>query len=301
MLIVTGASGKLGSLVVEALLGLVPANAIGVSVRDPKKLAVLAERGVRVRQGDYDDASSLRYAWEGAKRILLVSSNAAAFGGDPLAQHRTAIAVAKELGVERLLYTSQVASSAQSHFPPGRDHAATEQMLAASGLVWTSLRHGFYAESALNMNARGFTSGTLAGPADGKVAWVTHEDLAEVDARLLAGHEHFEGPTPPLTGSEALDLADLARLASEVTQRDITRQVITDDALLDTLQKANTPARVVEVVHGYYRAARAGEFATVDPTLGRLLGRAPQSMREVFARARRPDGERAARRDFTRR
>lgn len=288
MLIVTGASGKLGSLVVQALLGLVPANAIGVSVREPKKLAALADRGVRVRQGDYDDASSLRYAWEGAKRILLVSSNAAAFGGDPLAQHRTAIAVAKELGVERLLYTSQVSSSAQSHFPPGRDHAATEQMLAASGLAWTSLRHGFYAESALNMNARGFTSGTLTGPADGKVAWVTHEDLAEVDARLLAGHEHFEGATPPLTGSEAFDLADLARLASEVTQRDITRQVITDDALLQTLQKANTPARVVAVVQGYYRAARAGEFATVDPTLGRLLGRAPHSMREVFAHAWRP-------------
>lgn len=187
--------------------------------------------------------------------------------------------------MERLLYTSQVSSSAQSHFPPGRDHAATELMLAASGLAWTSLRHGFYAESSLQMNAHGFTSGALAGPADGKVAWVTHEDLAEVDARLLTGHEHFEGPTPPLTGSEAFDLADLARLASDITQRDITRQVLTEHALLDKLRGANTPARVVEVVQGYYRAAQAGEFATIDPTLERLLGRAPHSMREVLERA----------------
>ncbi len=285
MLIVTGASGKLGGLVVEALTRLVPSDQIGVSVRDRTKLAGLAERGVRVRQGDYNDAASLRHAWEGATRILLVSSNAAAFGGDPLEQHRTAIAVAKELGVERLLYTSQVSSSAQSHFPPGRDHAATESMLAASGLAWTSLRHGFYADSAVRMHAHGFASGTLAGPQDGKVAWATHEDLAEVDALLLSGYETFEGPTPPLTGSEALDLAALARLANEVTHRDIVRQVISEDMMLKTLEAAGTPARAVEIVQGYYRAALVGEFATIDPTLERLLGRAPRSMHSVLARA----------------
>lgn len=285
MLIVTGASGKLGRLVVEALMRLVPAAQIGVSVRDPSKLAGLAARGVRVRPGDYDDASSLRHAWEGAKRVLLVSSNAAAFGGDPIAQHRTAIAVAKELGVERLLYTSQMACSVESHFPPGRDHAATERLLAASGLAWTSLRHGFYADSAVTMNARGFASGTLVGPADGKVAWTTHEDLAEVDARLLAGFETFDGPTPPLTGSEAFDLADLARLASEVTHRTIIRQVISEDVMRERLQAAGTPPNVLEIVRGYYRAAQAGEFAAIDPTLARLLGRAPHSVRGVLTSA----------------
>jgi NAD(P)H dehydrogenase (quinone) len=285
MLIVTGSSGKLGGLVVEALLRLVPAAQVGVSVRDPKKLTGLAARGVRVREGDYNDSKSLRHAWEGAKRVLLVSSNAAAFGGDPIEQHRTAIAVAEELRVERLLYTSQVSSSAESHFPPGRDHAATERMLAASGLAWTALRHGFYADSAVSMNAPGFASGTLAGPEDGKVAWATHEDLAEVDARLLAGLETFDGPTPPLTGSEALDLADLARLAGEITQKDVTRRVISEDMLLEKLRALSTPARVVEIVQGYYRAAQAGEFATVDPTLERLLGRAPHSMKGVLARA----------------
>ena len=285
MLIVTGASGRLGGLVVEALLRFVPASRIGVSVRDPRKLAGLAARGVRVRPGDYDDAESLRHAWEGARRVLLVSSNAGANGGKPLKQHQTAISVAKDLRVERLLYTSQVSSNPHSLFPPGRDHAATEKMLAASGLQWTALRHGFYAASAIGMNQHGFASGTLDGPADGKVAWTTHEDLAEVDARLLAGEVSIDGPTSPLTGNEALDLSDLARLASDVTGRAITREIVTEEDMRHTLQAASLPMRVQEIILGYYRAARAGEFATVDPLLSCILCRRPNEMREVLARA----------------
>lgn len=284
MIIVTGASGKLGRLVVDALLRLVPVERIGVSARDPKKLVDLAARGIRVRQGDYDDADSLRYAWQGAERLLLVSSNAAANGGDPLKQHETAIEVSKELGVQRLFYTSQVSTNVQSHFPPGRDHAATEAMLATSGLPWTALRHGFYSASALGMNAKGFQSGALTGPEDGKVAWVTHEDLAEADAILLSGREIFDGPTPPLTGSEALDLADLARLASTVTGRTIERRIISENTMIENAQRAGLPESALNIMLGYYRAACSGEFATVDPTLQRLLGRRPQLMLQVLLR-----------------
>ncbi len=284
MLIVTGASGKLGSRIVEALLRHVPAEQIGVSVRTPDKLKPLAALGVRVRRGDYDEAESLRHAWQGAERLLLVSSNAAATGGSPLPQHKTAIAVAKELGVRRLLYTSQVASNAQSLFPPGRDHAATEAMLAASGLAWTALRHGFYSDSAVGMNSNGIASGVLVGPVDGKVAWTSHGDLAEVDALLLAGHETIDGATPPLTGSEALDLADLARILSEVTGRTITRQVISEDEMIESATFRSLPANLRSLIAGYFRAARKGEFAVVDPTLQRLLGRPPEVMRNVFSR-----------------
>lgn len=101
MLIVTGASGQLGRKVVNHLLLYVPAERIGISVRNPDKVADLAALGVRVRQGDFDNAASLRHAWQGAERLLLVSSNAAATGGDPLKQHATAIDVAGELKVER--------------------------------------------------------------------------------------------------------------------------------------------------------------------------------------------------------
>ncbi|RVV97917.1 SDR family oxidoreductase [Mesobaculum littorinae] len=285
MLIVTGGTGQLGRRIVDHLRTLVSADRIGISTRDPAQAADLARAGIRVRRGDYDDPASLRHAWEGAERVLLVSSNTAARGGDPLAQHRMAIDVARELGVERLLYTSQISASPNSQFPPGRDHAATEAMLAKSGLPWTALRHGFYAASALGMNARGFAQGTLSGPEDGKVAWTTHDDLAEVDARLLAGEETIDGPTPPLTGAEALDLADLARLASDVTGRDIAREVIPEEEMARRARQNGVPGGAIAIMTGYFRAARAGEFDRPDPTLARLLGRDPVPMRDVLAGA----------------
>lgn len=284
MFIVTGASGKLGRKVVENLLLRVPATSIGVSVRDPNKVTDLAAKGVRVRSGNFSDAGSLRHAWEGARRLLLISSNAAATGGDPLKQHATAIGVARDIGVERIFYTSQISSSAASQFPPGRDHAATETMLAESGLAWTALRHGFYAGSALMMNKRGFDAGTLEAPEDGKVAWTTHDDLAAVDARLLAGAEVIDGATPPLTGSEALDLADLAELAGKILNKPITRTFTSEENVKAKAKTAGVPDGSIAVMLGYYRAARAGEFAAIDPALARILGRQPETM-SMFLRA----------------
>lgn len=279
MFIVTGASGKLGRGIVENLLLRLPAESIGVSVRDPQKAADLQARGVRVRQGDYSDGESLRHAWAGAKRLLLISSNAAATGGNPLAQHATAIRIAREVGVERIFYTSQVSSAATSLFPPGRDHAATEKMLEESGLAWTAMRHGFYAQSALMMNARGFDAGAISAPEDGKVAWATHDDLAAADAALLTDTTVIDGPTPPMTGSEALDLADLAKLAGNILGRPITRTVVNEESMEAKARSAGVPEGAIGVMLGYYRAARAGEFQAVDPTLARLLGHAPQTMR----------------------
>lgn len=283
MFIITGATGQLGRKIVQSLSQIVSPERIGVSVRDLAKAADLQEAGIRVRQGDYDDAASLRHAWEGARRLLLVSSNASASGGDPLAQHATAIAVARELGVERIFYTSQIASSSTSHFPPARTHAATEHMLAQSGLAWTALRHGFYADSALAMNARGFASGILAAPADGKVSWTTHHDLAAADAMLLAGTQIFDGPTPPLTGAEALDLADLADIAQMILNKAVARHQLEDDKMVQTAEAAGVSSERIAIMMGYYRAARAGEFADVDPTLATLIGRRPQTMHDVMA------------------
>lgn len=283
MFVITGATGQLGRKIAKYLLQHVPAASIAVSVREPAKADDLERAGVRVRRGDYDDSASLLHAWEGAKRLLLVSSNAAASGGDPLAQHAKAIAVAQELGVERIFYTSQIASSASSHFPPALTHAATEQMLAQSGLAWTALRHGFYADSALAMNARGFTSGILAAPADGKVCWTTHDDLAAADAMLLTGTELYDGPTPPLTGNEALDLTDLAALAQAILGKAVERRVLEDDAMVEIAEASGATADRIAIMMGYYHAARAGEFSQVDPTLSRLIGRRPQLMQDFMA------------------
>ena len=284
MLIVTGATGQLGRRIVADLLRRNPTQRIGVSVRSPDKATGLAAKGVRVRQGDYDRPESLRHAWEGAEQLLLISSNAAASGGDPIAQHANAIAVAKELGVARIFYTSQMCASPTSLFPPGRDHAATEALLAESGVAWTALRHGFYAQSLLDMQAKGFANGVIAAPADGPVAWTTHDDLAAADAALLEGDRVIDGPTPPLTGLDALDLADIARLATEGTGTAVSRNLISLDDLDVQASQNGVPAGARAVMVGYFRAAEAGEFAKVDPTLSTILHRQPMDMSDFLER-----------------
>jgi len=206
---------------------------------------------------------------------------------DTLAQHRSAIDAARTAGAKRIVYTSHMAASATSAFPPMLDHHATEETLRNSGLAWTSLRNGFYADSGLALLGDALTSGTLEAPADGKVSWTAHADLAATAATILTDAAgRFDGPTPPLTGSEALDLADIAALASELAARSIRRTVITDDE-----QRARLAARGAEraapMVLGLFLASRAGEFGRVDPTLEKLLGRRPIRVRDLLAAGRR--------------
>lgn len=284
MIVVTGATGQLGHAIVEQLVRLVPASEIGASCRDPNKASALAALGVRVRQGDFEDAASLRHAFEGATQVLLVSSNARATGGDALAQHRTALDAARAVGARRVVYTSHMAASASSAFPPMLDHAATELMLRDSGLAWTSLRNGFYASSGIALLGDALQTGVIEAPVDGKVSWTAHADLAHAAAIVLANEGRFDGPTPPLTASQALDLGDIAAIASELLGKSIRRDTLTDEALEARLT-ARGAGRAAPIVLGLYRASRNGEFSAVDPTLAQLLGRAPLTLREVLAQA----------------
>ena len=282
MIVVTGATGQLGRAIVERLVQLVPAHRVGASARDPDKASALAALGVRVRQGDFEDPAALRHAFAGATQVLLVSSNARASGGDTLAQHRTAIEAARAVGAKRVLYTSHMAASASSAFPPMLDHAATEVMLRDSGLAWTSLRNGFYAASGVALLGDALQTGRFEAPADGKVSWTAHADLAEAAAILLANEGRYDGPTPPLTASRALDLGQLAALASELQNRLIQRDTVSDAQFKEGMI-ARGAQRAVDLVLGLYIASRNGEFAGVDPTLEQLLGRPPLDMRNVLA------------------
>jgi uncharacterized protein YbjT (DUF2867 family) len=275
MIIVTGATGQLGHTIAERLLDLLPTDQFAACTRNPKNADDLKKRGVRIREADFAQPETLNAAFEGATQILMVSSNARAFGGDTLAQHRAAIDAAKAVGARRILYTSHMAASATSVFPPMRDHAATEEMLASSGLAWTSLRHGFYASTVLRLIGKAAETGVLLAAEDGKVSWTTHADLAEVDARIAVNEGSFDGATPPLTASEALDLTDIAAILSEISGENVARKVLSDAEQEAQLAAVGLPAGAVAMSMGLYKAARAGEFTAVDPTLAKILGRPP--------------------------
>jgi len=287
MIIVTGANGQLGRAVVERLLERVPAARIGVSVRDPEKARDLDGRGVRVRRGDFDDAASLAHACEGASQVLIVSVDS--HGETAIRQHRAAIDAAKAAGARRILYTSHMGANPASSFAPMVDHAATEAALRNFGVPFTALRNGFYAATAAYLLGAALQTGELAVPEDGPVAWTTPADLAEAAAVALA-EESFDGVSPDLTASAAVDMAGVAAIATELAGRPIRRVVVSDAEYRAGLVAHGVPAPAADMFLGLFAASRQGDFAHVDPTLARLLGRPPMPVRDVLKAAIAPAG-----------
>ena len=183
MFIVTGATGRLGAQIVDRLLERVPAESVGVSVRDVGNAAALAARGVRVRAGDFTDPGTLAHAFEGAEQVLVISASIR--GDGAITANHAALDAAHAAGAHRILYTSHQAAAADSLFDPQRVHAAAEAHLAELGVPFVALRNGFYASTLERFAGEARASGRLVAPEDGPFSWTAHEDLAEVAALAM--------------------------------------------------------------------------------------------------------------------
>ena len=182
----------------------------------------------------------------------------------------------------RILYTSHQGAALDSSLSPARGHAATEQLLAESGIAWTSLRNGFYAHSLTWLAGPWREAGRITVPADGPASWTAREDLAEAAAIILASGGTYDGPTT-LTAGAALTFHEVAVLASALTGRKIECLVVDPEEWVADRLAAGQPEFVPRFTLGMYQAAHDGFFAGVDPLLGALLGREPQSVRDVLA------------------
>jgi NAD(P)H dehydrogenase (quinone) len=131
----------------------------------------------------------------------------------------------------------------------------------------------------------GLRTGTISAPADGPVSWTTHDDLAEATAVVLADEGRLDGVSPPLTGPESLDLADVAALLTQLTGRAISRVVVDDDEWKAAQVAGGVPEPVANFTLGMYLASRRGEFDVVDPTLADLLGRPATPLRSFLEAA----------------
>lgn len=279
-LLVTGASGQFGRLVVKHLLesqGVAPGRIVAAS-RDPSKLAGFAEKGVRTVAADFDDAASLESAFKGVARLLIVSTDALDRPGRRLEQHKAAIAAAKAAGVGHILYTSlpMVEESLVSFAP---DHQGTEDAIKASGLGYTMLRNSWYMENLLGSLPQVLKSGhwyTAAG--QGKNPYVAREDLARAAAAALASDD-ASNKTYTLTGVEALSVDEIAALASKVFDRKIEVVHVSDDGLTQGLIAAGIPDFIAPMIVSFDANARAGKFDIVTDSIETLTGKAPGSLK----------------------
>ncbi|CAH0256563.1 NAD(P)H-binding protein [Microbacterium sp. Bi128] len=284
MITITGATGALNGRTVDHLLQNVDPSELTVVVRDPARAERFATRGVAVRRGDYADPEGLPSAFEGADRLLLVSSNDQS--ADAVALHAAAVRAAASAGVGHVLYTSHQGAHEASPFAPARDHAATEALLADSGLPWTALRNGFYAHTLAWMLGPWRETGVVSVPADGPVSWTSREDAAEAAALLLVRDDLPTGPVV-LTATDAPRFADLARWVGEAAHREVGVEAVDEDEWVQRAIAAGQPAGAARFTLGIFRAAAGGFFAGTDPALRDLLGREPVTAKGIvqsFAR-----------------
>jgi NAD(P)H dehydrogenase (quinone) len=279
MIIVTGATGALNGSTVEHLLETVPSSDIAVVVRDAARAVRFANRGIEVRTGDYADHASLSAAFAGADQLLLVSASDPQ--ADAVALHRNAVEAAAEAGVGRVLYTSHQGAALDTPFGPGRDHAATERLLAESGLPWTSLRNGFYAHSLTWFLGDWRETGVITVPADGPVSWTAREDAAEAAARILLSDGAHDGPTT-LTAPTAPTFTQVAAIAADVAERPVETVLLGDEKWVAHQVSSGQPEFMARFMLDMYNAAADGFFAGTDPLLGEILGREPRSVRDLL-------------------
>ncbi|QCB92282.1 SDR family oxidoreductase [Cellulomonas shaoxiangyii] len=269
-IVVTGATGHLGRLVVEGLLdaGVTPSDVVAGG-RATERIADLAARGVRVVTLDHDRPETVAAAFAGASTVLFVSGSEP---GRRLPQHRTVVDAAVGAGVGRVVYTSAPHADTTS-LVLAPDHRATEEMLAASGLPVTVLRNNWYTENYVTTLQQAAATGEIvASVGDGRVASATRADLAAGAVAVLLGEGH-EGRTYELTGDVAWDFDDLAAAATALLGRPVAYRRVDAAEHLAVLTAAGLDEGTAGFVVALDANIAAGELADATDHLRTLIGR----------------------------
>ncbi|MFP3122033.1 SDR family oxidoreductase [Ectobacillus funiculus] len=268
-MLVTGATGKLGTKIVETLLKTVPASQIAVSVRNPEKAEGLRARGVEVRQGDFDRPETLDSAFAGIDRLLLISAD-----GDNetrVRQHTDAVAAAERAGVKFIAYTSVANASESTIFlvPP---HVAAEEAILKTGIPYSFLRNNWYLENEIS-SIQGVLAGApwVTSAGSGKVGWALQQEYAEAAAAVLAGNGH-ENTVYELSG-KLMTQEELAAALGTVLGKEVPVQQVEDAAYADIMKGAGVPEFVIPFLVEIQKGIREGALEIESNDFEKLLGR----------------------------
>lgn len=281
MIVITGATGHLGRLVIEKLLETVPASEIVAVGRKVDKIADLAARGVEVRAADFDKPETLANAFDGATKVLLVSGSEV---GKRATQHRNAIDGIRRANPSLLVYTSITKADTADHLLVP-EHFQTEQMVRESGVPFVLLRNSWYTENYTEHLEPAFAHGAIVGSADGgRVGAVPRKDYADAAAAVLTSSGH-EGKTYELSADDPFTMDELAAEVSRASGKTIVYKDLPADAYRKVLTDAGFPPIVADLYVTADLAIARGELQSDSGDLRRLLGRPTTTLREAVERA----------------
>ncbi len=275
---VSGSTGHLGRLVIDALQKKAHGATIVALARSPEKAEI---PGVELRKADYSAPDTLGPALRGVDTLLLISSNEV---GQRAVQHRAVIAAARAAGVRRIVYTSLLHADT-SILDLADEHRDTERALKESGFVFTILRNGWYTENYTGSVPAAVANGAFVGSAgNGRISSAARADYAEAAAEVLLSDGH-DGKTYELAGDDSYTLADLAAEISRQTGRDIPYRDLPQADYAGILRGAGLPDGLAAAVAGWDAAAAQGALQSDDKRLFALIGRPTTPMRDTAAAA----------------
>ncbi len=281
-ILVTGATGELGRLVVARLAEAHDPARIVAVVRDPSKAKGLAALGVEVRVANYDDPAALKAAFAGVDRALLISSSEV---GRRVEQHRNVIGAAKAANVGLLAYTSLLGADT-SQLALAAEHLATEQAIAASRLPYAVLRNGWYTENNVAAAPAAIEHGALLGSAgEGRFSTAARQDYAEAAVAVLLADETPAGQTFELAGDEAFTLPEFAAEIGRLSGKPVAYRDLPEADFRAALEAAGLPAPFAALLADSDAGASKGGLYSDRTDLSRLIGRPTTPWRRTLAQA----------------
>jgi NAD(P)H dehydrogenase (quinone) len=269
MIVVTGATGQLGHLVIASLLKKVPASHIVAAVRNVEKAKDLAAMGVQVRHADYNQPASWDVALKGAEKVLLISSSEI---GQRAKQHQSVIDAARRAGVRLLAYTS-ILHADTSPLGLAAEHKDTEAALRASGVPFVLLRHGWYTENYTTGIPNALAHGAVYGCAgDGRIASATRADYAEADVAVLTA-ENQAGKVYELAGDTSYTLSELAAEIARQSGKSIGYVNLPEAEYKNVLLKVGLPEPVAALLSDSDTGVSKGGLFDDGHQLSKLIGR----------------------------
>jgi NAD(P)H dehydrogenase (quinone) len=278
MILITGATGHIGSAVIQQLLTQLPARRIAALVRDPAKAAHLQARGVSLRVGDYRNPASLEQALQGVEKVLLVSGGGDA---DGLQQHQNVVDAAKAAGVGCLAYTSRALQDPASLTNElMHRHFQTEDYIRASGLSYVLFRNILYLDSLpLFVGPQVLETGIRLPAGEGRVSFALRREMGEAIANVLAAGD-CANRVYTFTNSETYSFRDVAAALTELSGRTVRYTDITPADLVAGMQARGVPEFVTKITLGFMTDIKHGQESAVTPELAQVLGRRPATLKE---------------------